>query len=136
MVDRADLTTVNNLIAESQMITRAINNFDEGGRITAFVVGPDLVSIPSGYIPYPPQMVDTIKQAISERRDQIQQELSELGLTGEEPEWSPPEGEQAPEGGEPPEPQAQPAQQQPAAPSAAAAQARTRFPPRQPPQRR
>jgi len=96
MVDRTDLAKVNQLYDESNLIDRAIDNFDHGGVIIAMSIsGAPLdappppgessrsgVTLSTTAIAYPPAMVDAIKTALTARLGEIDQELGSLGVTG------------------------------------------------------
>lgn len=94
MVDRTNLSEVNDLYQEMTAIEQAIINFDAGGQIVQMTVSgisPDAhdlpyqqpwVSVPTTHISYPPQMVQAIKAALEDRRKELEARLDELGLTG------------------------------------------------------
>lgn len=99
MVDLAKVPNVSVLVDEFNAIGRALNNFDNGGRIVAMQVSapapqtrdqeggpPPLmafgVTVPTTTIDYPPQMVTTIKNSLESRRNEIAQELQDIGVTG------------------------------------------------------
>ena len=91
MVDRSNLSEVNDLYTELTVIEQAFRNLDAGGTIVNVTIGggpPDempynpWVSVPTTYMTYPPQMVDAIKAAMTARRQQLESKLAELGLTG------------------------------------------------------
>ena len=90
-MDLADIQQVNILSTEKQAILDAITIMDEGGRIVAMTVAAptDLrnplvagVTVPTRDITYPPQMVDAIKIAFDARLHAIEDELTNLGVTG------------------------------------------------------
>ena len=108
MVDRADVDRANGLIGDYRQTVRALTNLEEGGRIIAMTIGPSAVTVPTDDLNYPVQMVDAIRQALVQRRDAIQQQLNEIGVTGEEPPPWPPTPDETP-----PEPMRAPAQAAP-----------------------
>lgn len=93
-MDLDDIEKVNELSREKQAIDAAQEMLDRGGRIIAMTVSnapppsgrmaPFMsgVAVPTGYIEYPPQMVDAIKTSFAARRQVIEQELAKLGVTG------------------------------------------------------
>jgi len=100
MVDRANLEKVTRLYEELRVLDAAIGNFDAGGLIVMMTVsgGPPMTSPPTGPpsglprmpvtvstagMNYPPAMVDSIKAQFTARINAINQELTELGVTGE-----------------------------------------------------
>lgn len=99
MVDLANIPQATALANEKQSITTALDNLEKGGRIVAMRIAPKPpeqpegappaptfpmmgVEVPTASIDYPPQMVTSIKQALSQRRDAIAKELADLGITG------------------------------------------------------
>lgn len=89
MVDVANITRAQGLVGEHQSIVAALERLDEGGRIVAMSIADAAdapvmtwVTVPTSFIEYPPQMVTSIKSALSARRDAIQSELAKLGITG------------------------------------------------------
>ena len=88
MVDVTDITAANSLMNEDQQITAALNNLNNGGRITSMTIDgpPDeanvMATVPTGYIQYPPQMVAGIKAALEGRQHEIDQQLADMGFTG------------------------------------------------------
>ena len=95
MVDFAHLSDATALMNEITNIGTALDNFDAGGRIIAMTIsGPQTgdtpnpttsIAIPTAFIDYPPQMVDAIRAALDARRDEITQQLSDLGVTNVDP---------------------------------------------------
>lgn len=94
-MDFNDMQKATTLAAEKQIIQRALETFDAGGRIVAVIIGhqpapgepqrPPMMMgspVPTAYIDYPPQMVDAIKAAFNSRLTVITEELSKLGITG------------------------------------------------------
>ena len=93
MVDRADISKVNELYSESNQITLALDMFAEGGVISAMTISPPLpkpeeptiirspVAISTVGIEYPPQMVEAIKQELAKRQHEIEDELKQLGVS-------------------------------------------------------
>lgn len=81
MVDRADLPRINALDGEKRSIQDALDAFDAGGTITRLTVEYE-AEVSTVGMAYPPQMVDAIKQFLQSRRVAIEQELSQLGITG------------------------------------------------------
>lgn len=101
MVDLADVPQMTMLVGEKQSINIALDNLEQGGRIVGMRIAPKPpeqlegepprpvfsmmgVEVPTVSIDYPPQMVDAIKQALTQRRDAIAKELSDMGVTGME----------------------------------------------------
>ena len=95
MVDRENLGRVNQLYDEREQIVQTLNLFDQGGRIIRLTVGVEgetnwqkfianTASVSTEGLPYPPQMVDAIKGFLEQRKDEIAQELADLGLSGVE----------------------------------------------------
>jgi len=97
MVDRKNLQQVNMLDGELNTIDAVEQGFDNGGVIVSMEVSPGPLTepepgqpqlLPFGVrvstvnITYPPQMVECIKAAFAQRRNQIEAELTGLGLTG------------------------------------------------------
>ena len=99
MVDRADLSTITSIYDQLGLIDRALENLSEGGRIIAMTIsGPDVpqpepgqppifggplaVIIQVGDIDYPPAMNDAIREALMQKEDRLNSELSEMGVTG------------------------------------------------------
>ena len=87
MVDRTNLQEVNALYREYQQLSQAITNLDNGGRINSMVVVGESPDVPSAVVntqgwPYPPQMVEGIKQIATSRMNSIIDELTGMGLTG------------------------------------------------------
>lgn len=99
MVDIADVPQVNALTGEKQAISAALDNLEQGGRIVAMRIAPKPpeqpegappmptfpmmgVEVPTASIDYPPQMVTSIKQALTQRREAIAKELAGMGVTG------------------------------------------------------
>lgn len=94
-MDFADIQKAQGLVNEKQAIQRALQLFDEGGRIVqiglgrqptsdAAPMGMGFVMVPTAYIDYPQQMVDAIKTAFQGRVTAITDELTKLGVTGME----------------------------------------------------
>lgn len=95
-MDVKDIAKVNALSGEKRAIQVALETFDAGGRIVAISVGHAPVegelprptalimggAVPTMYIDYPPQMVDSIKMSFRTRLSAITDELEELGVTG------------------------------------------------------
>lgn len=94
MVDVADFTQINNLMAESQSIGAALDALTAGGRIIRMLVErePRTPDMPDDYqIPwvmvltqgmdYPPQMVTSIKNALTARQGDIAKALADMGVT-------------------------------------------------------
>ena len=89
MVDRTQLPRINELYREWGQLDQAIHNLDAGGRINSMVVVGPTADEPSAVVntqgwPYPPQMVEGIKQIASNRIHTIEDELTALGITGME----------------------------------------------------
>jgi len=98
MVDRADLQRASMLYEELRTIDMALANFDAGGAIVAMTVsageetfpptgpGPGgprtTVTVPTGALQYPQQMVDAIKAQFEARKNAVAQELTSVGVTG------------------------------------------------------
>lgn len=106
MVELADVSQAMALKSELQSISVALDNFDKGGRIVAMSIAPPLpqpaeppegappvppppallppvgVTVSTVDIDYPPQMVASIKQALTQRRDAIAKQLAGMGVTG------------------------------------------------------
>lgn len=91
MVDLVDLGRVNLLANEKQSIIRVLELFSRGGRIVAFGVNPPepdydgptpAVSVVSGYMEYPPQMLTQVTALLQGRITAIQDELTQMGVTG------------------------------------------------------
>lgn len=91
MVELASIGKVNLLVGEKQSILTALNLFSHGGRIVAFGINPSsenydgptpAVSVISSYMNYPPTMVSAITQMMQTRLAEIQQQLTEMGITG------------------------------------------------------
>lgn len=96
MVDLANVTQAMVLKGELQSISVALDNLEKGGRIIAMSIAPPVPEQPEGGTPitpsgvevsttsieYPPQMVTSIKQALTARQAEIAKELSGMGITG------------------------------------------------------
>lgn len=91
MVELVNIGQVNMLIGEKQGITAALSLFAQGGRIVAFGLNPPgenydgpspAVSVVSNYMQYPPAMVTSITTMMQARLEQIQQQLTGMGITG------------------------------------------------------
>ena len=91
-MDRSQLAEVNELYAELTSIEGAFVNLDAGGGIIAITIsgGPrnempynPWATVSTAYMQdhIPPQMLDTIKALMQTRREEIQKQLEELGLT-------------------------------------------------------
>lgn len=93
MVAASDLPKINALNAELQIIDRAVANLDKGGKIGALwapppdteipagPVWPPPELVPTGYMAFPPQMVESIKAQFAAHKQQIYDELGKLGVT-------------------------------------------------------
>lgn len=102
MVDTTSLSQINQLYAELNAITQTNAMLDEGGRIIGLTVGKQSDSEPpywqftsainTEYMQYPPTMVEAIKAFMTSRKQTIESELSDLGITIEaaEPRTTPP----------------------------------------------
>lgn len=93
MVDRADISELNDLFAELTSIEGAFVNLDAGGTIVAVTIsgGPrnempynPWATISTTYMDYPPQMIETIKTMMAERQSFLRARLRGMGLTGVE----------------------------------------------------
>jgi hypothetical protein len=84
MVDVANLERARMLSLEITNIEAAIRQLEDGEKILSLVVGPPTgaVSIPTGYMQFPPQMVEAIKTYAHGRLDAISEELVKMGVTG------------------------------------------------------
>jgi NADPH-dependent curcumin reductase CurA len=84
MVDATQLFEINRLLNEFDLIGHAIELLNADGQIIAMTIAKegDAVGIQTDYIAYPAQMKNAIITAITARRQQLQQELSNLGMTG------------------------------------------------------
>lgn len=95
MVDKSQIPTANQMIAELGTIAQAIHNIDGQGRITSFVIGvpPPATppAAPSEAVPAqvdardmvaPPAMYDAIKAFLTQRQTSIRTQLSGMGITG------------------------------------------------------
>jgi hypothetical protein len=96
LVEFTDLSQVTALYQELHQVDGVIENFDHGGQIIAMTVSAGDQPLPPGTIPgpmmrrdraistagitYPPPMVDAIKLALNARRQQIMQQLKQLGV--------------------------------------------------------
>ncbi|PWT92089.1 MAG: hypothetical protein C5B54_04140 [Acidobacteria bacterium] len=79
------------LSSERRQIVEALAIFDAGGHITNLTVaretdpppgtGAFSIMISTVYMDYPQMMVEAIKNFLHQRRDQIAQELTDLGVT-------------------------------------------------------
>lgn len=86
-MDQGDLDRVNELFRERRQIMLAFANFNsDTGRILSITVADGeaapIAVVPTSYMSYPPQMVESIKQSMTARLHQIDQELVSLGITG------------------------------------------------------
>lgn len=91
MVDRTNLSEVNDLYSELEVIEQGFKNLDAGGSILNVTLGGGpmdvmpynpAVTIPTTYMTYPPQMLDAIRSMMAVRRTELERRLEELGLTG------------------------------------------------------
>ena len=94
MVAQSDLAKANMLNAGYNSITAALNSFDNGGSILQMTVGvpqenmpPMGVMVDTTYMfeHVPPQMIETIKQLMHARQDEISQELQAMGVQVTQP---------------------------------------------------
>lgn len=93
MVDRGNLQQVTELYGEMNSLNEAITRLDGGGRIAMMMIAAPEDTEASGIftpvstrqMTYPPQMIDGIKQQLTQRLHAIEDELANLGLTGVEP---------------------------------------------------
>jgi hypothetical protein len=109
MVDRSELGRINQLYAENHDILLALAGFDAGGVVVAMTVSntpSGNITVFTGYMTYPPQMIAGIREQMQQRRTTIRSELAGLGITGDldtlpqppqSPPWPPEEGEPEPE---------------------------------------
>lgn len=92
-MELVQLDRANALAMEKLTILRVLENFDHGGVIISLTVSAEPPS--EDWVPergaaqvstvgmgYPPQMVEAIRGELEKRRDAINQELGELGVTG------------------------------------------------------
>jgi hypothetical protein len=93
MVDITELNRVNRLYAEMRAIDAMFNIFDHNGHITGIMaqMGDDVPAeqresgtVPTGYMPQASsaQMINSIRDLMNQRHDQITGELQSLGFTG------------------------------------------------------
>jgi hypothetical protein len=91
MVDTTNLSRINQLYMELNAITQARELLDDGGRIISLTVGKQSDSEPpfwqftsalnTEYMQYPQMMVEAIKAFMVGREQDIESELSDLGVT-------------------------------------------------------
>lgn len=89
MVDRNQLPRINELYRQWNQLDQAVHNLDNGGRINSMVIVGETPDVPSAVVntqgwPYPPQMVEGIKQIAYAQMRSIEDELEGIGLTGME----------------------------------------------------
>lgn len=87
MVDLTDITRATMLNGELDAVERALDLFSGGARIVSLTLMSDQApwrsaDVNTSAMPYPPQMVETIKGFLSQRAAEIRQQLGELGVTG------------------------------------------------------
>lgn len=93
MVALTDLQKVTLLASEQKTIASALAQLDGDGRILGMTIGVAQpagasvlplggVQVSTARMSYPQAMVDTIKQFLRQRQDEIGQELQQLGVTG------------------------------------------------------
>jgi hypothetical protein len=89
MVDRSEIPLANRLLIEYDNIGQAIDNIDDGGRITSMVIGvgprangnatpAQVVTIG---MPAPDIMYDTIRASLVDRQREISDQLRDMGVT-------------------------------------------------------
>lgn len=98
MVDIARFQSAAVLVDEYKALGIALDNLERGGRIVAMSIAgpvPELpegapepppdpgATVPTRSIDYPPQMVTAIRAALEQRRGEIAQELTDLGVVFE-----------------------------------------------------
>ena len=85
MVTQADLSKANQLNVEYATIAGAKQLLDSGENINAMVI--DGLTIDTSYMfaHVPSQMLDTIKQLMTTRQDEIAQELQGMGVQVTQP---------------------------------------------------
>jgi hypothetical protein len=92
MVDRTQIPTANQLLTEYASIAQAIHNVEhtpQRGSITSMVIGPppdDPGAVPAQVVtigwPTPQAMYDAIKTLLVARQNEINTELTGMGITG------------------------------------------------------
>lgn len=97
-MDLTQVPQINAKVSEYQRTVAALDNLAKGGRIAAFMVAapaaqlppdapsnmpPPAVMITTEYIDYPPQMTEAIKAILAARRDQLDKELTDVGVVTE-----------------------------------------------------
>lgn len=83
MVALADVNRAAGLAGESRRLDRAIAAFAaEGFAIVQMTVAPDMLTIDTGGMEYPPVMKEAILAMLTARKDAVDTELTELGVTG------------------------------------------------------
>lgn len=94
MVDIIDIPRANQLTSEYNTIEQAIDNIDDGGKITSMVIGapsPPIngesfydvpAQVSTVYMNAPSIMYETIRGFLRQRQQEISDELAGLGVTG------------------------------------------------------
>ena len=86
MVAQTDVAKIVPLIDELKAINQAIANLEGGGPILHMLVGAPHESaarsapMNTGFMHFPPQMIDGIRDQAKTRQNEIRQRLGELGL--------------------------------------------------------
>jgi len=80
MVDASNLGRVRMLYGEKSRIDQALTSLNAGEPIRSLKIGE--VEISTVHLTYPPQMVQTIRNDLLGRLDEIKNELTDLGVTG------------------------------------------------------
>lgn len=86
------LHQINQLASEWTMINRAMQLFDLGARISSMTLSttpdpgipgqlPQIGTVSTEYMNYPQPMVETIKGMLVQRKQQIETELAQLGVS-------------------------------------------------------
>lgn len=87
-MDQADLTKVNILYVERSSIQAALDNLVGGGRIIQMLIAaPENIPRPAATVStvgwqYPQAMADAIRSELQGRINEINQQFSEMGITG------------------------------------------------------
>jgi hypothetical protein len=90
MVDVTDIPAVNRLVGELRGIDQAIRNVESGGLITSMVIAPGREASPdeisaqiiTTYMRAPTAMYDAILGLMRDRREDIESELRNIGVSG------------------------------------------------------
>ena len=87
-MDKSEIPTASNLLIEYNAIAAALAQLDDGGQIVSMIIGklePRFgVTVDTSYMfeHVPSQMIDSIKQLMTQRQNAITAEFNSMGVTG------------------------------------------------------